>query len=75
MAGLAGRKMPNRYTKNSVSKATTQCKCLSCAKPMRDTMDGLNVLICGGEACFLNCERCTERPHGCEYKPRVGMVS
>ena len=60
----------NRPMKNRRSHAKAPCKCLTCAKPIREEFEGLTILVCEDEACFLECDRCTERPSGCSgYKP------
>lgn len=57
---------PTRKTK---TRAAFQCKCLRCAKPIRKEYEGKTLLICGDEACFLNCDVCTDRPtSGCSFK-------
>lgn len=54
--------MNRKRTRNRVTRATKQCQCLTCGKPSRENHEGLTMLVCGQEACFLNCETCTERP-------------
>lgn len=67
--------MPERKRKNSKSKDKTPCKCLTCSNPHREIHDGKELLICGDEACALNCESCTERPiSGCGFKPLVVVI-
>lgn len=62
--------MPNRNGKNSKTKARSVCKCLSCEKSHREKDESKTLLICGDEACSLNCAECTERPTwDCGYRP------
>jgi len=64
--------MPYRKGKNSKSKAKTTCKCLRCEKPTQEKYEGKIILTCGDEACYLNCDTCTERPTSeCHFKPGI----
>lgn len=38
------------------------CKCLSCEDAYRETINGLTYLVCGEEACLINCSSCSSRP-------------
>lgn len=55
--------MIRKRSRNRVArKDAKECQCLTCARPIRDEYEGLKMLICGEEACFLKCNTCTERP-------------
>jgi hypothetical protein len=70
-----GKKIQRQPGKHSKSKAKDPCKCLRCSKPIRETIDGKSMMICGDEACDLKCDACTERPvSGCGFKPLPVVV-
>ena len=52
----------NRAMKNARTKYKTPCRCLTCLKPEREEFEGLKMLVCSDEACFMNCDTCTDRP-------------
>ncbi len=66
--------MLNRPLKNTKAKAKPPCKCLTCAKTWREHYEDLTMLVCGEEACFLDCERCTDRPRCDGYTPIAEVI-
>jgi len=52
----------NRAMKNAKTKRKTVCRCLSCQKAWREEFEGLKMLVCSDEACFMDCESCKDRP-------------
>ncbi|WP_407310590.1 hypothetical protein [Desulfosporosinus sp. SB140] len=66
--------MLNRKTKNSRTQAKQPCKCLSCKQPWREKYEDLTMLVCGDEACYLDCAKCTERPHRWAYVPVEAVI-
>jgi len=75
VSGSVKRPYLNRPMKNAKTRAKTPCKCLTCAKPIREEFEGLTILVCEDEACFLDCNRCVERPSGCSgYTPLLTEV-
>ena len=51
-----------------------ECGCLTCDCDTAyvTSYDGKPVLVCGEEACFMQCETCTEQPTECKnfYRKR-----
>lgn len=53
----------NRYElREKKVRAQKPCKCLTCELARREEMDGLAMLICGDEACFMQCDDCAYKP-------------
>lgn len=67
-------KMPDRPMKNSRTKAKSPCKCLTCAKTWSERYEDLTMLVCGEEACFMDCDRCTDRPRCDKYMPIAEVI-
>ena len=62
-----------RPARHSKSKAKTVCRRMKCANPTREKYEDKVMLVCGEEACFMNCDTCTERPVShCGFKEIEG---
>lgn len=65
LANQPKKKYINRSMKNVRTKGKKPCKCLSCDQKHIETFQELTILVCGDEACFMECDRCTDRPSNC----------
>lgn len=62
---------PNRPMKNARPRTKAPCKCLTCSKAIREKYEDLTMLVCEDEACFMECDKCTERPVWCKEHVRI----
>ena len=46
----------------ALERSKSKCKCLTCRFSHREEHDGLRYLICGQEACLMNCLTCDTPP-------------
>lgn len=54
--------MTNSKRRYKPKVTAPKCKCLTCSYPFQAEVNGRVYLICDEEACFMNCESCSERP-------------